>query len=154
MRTTTPPSDLTTHLGYWLRQVSNHVSHAFSQKLEARDVTVAEWVFLRALFDSPQGAAPSALAQSMGATRGAITKLADRLIDKQLVNRTASESDGRAQTLSLTLAGRRLVPALARLADENDANCFATLSPRDRQTLLRMLQALAQQHRLASAPLA
>ena len=124
------------------------------QKLEERGVTVAEWVFLRALFDAPQGAAPSALAQSMGATRGAITKLADRLIDKHLVSRTASESDGRAQTLSLTPAGRRLVPVLAGLADENDAECFATLSQRDRHTLLRVLQALAQQHHLASAPLA
>ena len=48
-------SDLETHLGYWLRFVSNHVSHAFSLKLQARDVTVAEWVVLRELFDPANG---------------------------------------------------------------------------------------------------
>jgi DNA-binding MarR family transcriptional regulator len=45
---------------------------------------------------------PSLLADQMGLTRGAVSKLADRLIAKSLVVRTASLHDGRAQTLSLT----------------------------------------------------
>ena len=36
-----PASDLTSHLGYWLRYVSNHVSHAFARKLTG-DAHVAE----------------------------------------------------------------------------------------------------------------
>ena len=43
---------LTAHVGYWLRYVSNHVSHAFARKLEREGVTVAEWVILRELFES------------------------------------------------------------------------------------------------------
>jgi hypothetical protein len=39
-------SELTAHLGYWLRFVSNHVSLAFARKLESRGVTVADWVVL------------------------------------------------------------------------------------------------------------
>ncbi len=35
------PSELTEHLGYWLRLVSNHVSHTFAARLAAKDVTVA-----------------------------------------------------------------------------------------------------------------
>ena len=34
-------SPLKAHLGYWLRYVSNHVSHAFALQLGARGVTVA-----------------------------------------------------------------------------------------------------------------
>jgi hypothetical protein len=41
-------SQLEAHLGYWLRAVSNHVSHAFKMKVETHGVTVAEWVVLRA----------------------------------------------------------------------------------------------------------
>ena len=37
-------SALDAHLGYWLRAVSNHVSHAFKTKVERHGVTVAEWV--------------------------------------------------------------------------------------------------------------
>ena len=77
-------SSLDSHLGYWLRYVSNHVSHAFAAKLAARDVTVAEWVLLRALWDEDP-VAPSRLAETMGMTRGGITKLAGRLIAKGLV---------------------------------------------------------------------
>ena len=93
------PSHLTSHLGFWLRFVSNHVSHAFARKLEDRDVTVAEWVLLRELYDVDH-IAPSRLAERMGMTRGAITKLADRLIAKRLVSRRANPDDARAQTLA------------------------------------------------------
>ena len=56
-------SGLEAHLGYWLRYVSNHVSHAFSMKLEALGVTVAEWVVLRELHDE-DAVAPSAIART------------------------------------------------------------------------------------------
>ncbi|MGH7103573.1 MAG: MarR family winged helix-turn-helix transcriptional regulator [Acetobacteraceae bacterium] len=69
-------SDLTDHLGYWLRYVSNHVSQAFARKVEAHGVTVAEWVLMRQLPDE-KALAPSRLAERMGMTRGAISKLAD-----------------------------------------------------------------------------
>ena len=44
-----PPSSLQSHVGFWLRFVSNHVSHAFKLKVETRGVTVAEWVVLRSI---------------------------------------------------------------------------------------------------------
>ena len=51
------------------------------------EVTVAEWVVLRELYNS--GSAPSALADRLGMTRGAISKLADRLIAKEMIVRRA-----------------------------------------------------------------
>ena len=144
-------SDLETHLGYWLRFVSNHVSHAFSLKLQARDVTVAEWVMLRELFNG-DGTSPSALADRLGMTRGAISKLADRLIAKDLIKRTASSEDRRQQTLSLTAAGRELVPALAELADRNDAEFFGHLAQCERAALEKMLRDIVRRHDLKTIP--
>ena len=109
-------SDLETHLGYWLRMVSNSVSHGFARKLEAEDITVAEWVFMRKLFDA-DGVAPSRLAERMGMTKGAISKLADRLIAKRLVTRTASDEDRRGQTLALTAEGKRLDRAVRKVEE-------------------------------------
>lgn len=144
-------SDLETHLGYWLRFVSNHVSHAFSLKLQARDVTVAEWVVLRDLLDG-DGVPPSALADRLGMTRGAISKLADRLIAKELVERTVSTEDRRQQTLALTAAGRKLVPALSTLADRNDAEFFGHLKPAERATLEKTLKDIVRRHGLKTIP--
>ena len=100
-------SSLESHLGYWLRYVSNHVSHAFSLKLAARGVTVAEWVVLRELYEGET--APSALADRLGMTRGAISKLADRLIVKALIVRRATAGDRRFQSLALTRQGRAVI---------------------------------------------
>lgn len=146
-----PTSELTTHLGYWLRYVSNHVSQAFARKVEAHGVTVAEWVLMRQLLED-EALAPSRLAERMGMTRGAISKLADRLIAKSMLLRAAHPEDGRAQTLSLTSAGRALVPKLAALADLNDAEFFDHLAPDDRAALLRTLQEIVEKRGLKSMP--
>ena len=144
-------SNLETHLGCWLRFVSNHVSHAFSLKLQARDVTVAEWVVLRELFDLDD-IQPSALADRLGMTRGAISKLSDRLAAKELIERTASTEDLRQQTLSLTTAGRKLVPKLSALADRNDAEFFGHQKPSERAALEKSLRDIVRRHGLRTTP--
>ncbi len=145
------PSELEVHLGYWLRFVSNHVSHAFALKVETHGVTVAEWVVLRELLDAG-AVAPSRIAERMGVTRGAITKLAGRLIGKGLVTRTARDDDRRFQSLAITEAGRALVPELAGLADANDAQFFGHMSAEDRTDLLRLLTELVRHHDLKTMP--
>lgn len=146
-------SELTAHLGFWLRYVSNHVSQAFAAKLAADGVTAAEWVVMRSLYGQ-EPLAPSRLATEIGMTRGAITKLADRLVCKNLLVREANADDGRAQTLALTARGTRLVPGLAALADRNDAAFFECLSAAERKTLEQMLKRLVAHHRMATVPTA
>jgi hypothetical protein len=63
-----------------------------------------------------------------GHDAGCREQAAERLIAKSLLVRTADPQDGRAQTLSLTRAGRSMVPKLAALADTNDAEFFDHLT--------------------------
>ena len=147
-----PPSALDDHLGYWLRTVSNAVSQGFARRIEGAGATVAEWVFLRTLYDG-DGVAPSVLAVRMGMTRGAISKLADRLIEKRLVARLPHPQDGRAQSLALTPAGRALVPRLGEIADANDATFFAALTPDERSGLRGLMRKIAAAHALTRPPL-
>ncbi len=152
MQSERPISDLYAHFGFWLRKVSNHVSHAFAAKLAGKGITVAEWALMRSLYGK-EPMPPSQLADEMGMTRGAITKLADRLIAKSLIARKASADDGRAQTLTLTKRGADLVPRLATLADRNDAEFFACLTADERQTLKRLLKRLAEANRVTAIPI-
>lgn len=144
-------SDLQTHTGFWLRLVSNHVSQSFAKRVEATGVTVAEWVVLRQMYDAPV-TSPSTIADSTGLTRGAISKLIDRLLEKNLVTRTEAEGDRRYQNVGLTKAGRQLVPKLADLADQNDEEFFSRLPSKDRQHLLAILKKLADANRLTNFP--
>jgi DNA-binding MarR family transcriptional regulator len=140
------------HLGYWLRTVSNAVSHSFARRVEREGVTVAEWVLLRVLYDA-DWVAPSRLAEHMGMTRGAISKLGDRLLEKGLVQREANLDDKRAHRLALTSAGRTLVPRLARIADANDASFFSALAPDERRRLEKLLRKIAVAHELTNVPI-
>jgi len=142
---------LEAHVGYWLRFVSNHVSHAFGRKVEACGVTVAEWVVLRELFDR-DGIAPSELAERLGMTRGAISKLIDRLVRKGLVRKTAGKEDRRYQSVALTKDGQNLVPKLAALADQNDEEFFGDLGAAERETLMKLMEHIVLMRGLKEVP--
>jgi DNA-binding MarR family transcriptional regulator len=143
--------ELTDHTGYWLRMVSNAVSQDFARKVSGEDVTVAEWSFMRALYDF-EPTPPSVLAEKMGMTKGAISKLAERLVAKGLVEKVESQEDRRAHSLSLTREGRGKIPVLASLADQNDAAFFGVLTKEEHETLDRILRVLAERRDLKATP--
>lgn len=143
-------SGLEDHLGYWLRLVSNHVSHGFRRKVEATGVTVSEWVVLRELYRLGR-TSPGALVREIGLSKGAVSKLIDRLAGKQLVDRAALAADRRHQEVELTAQGRAMVPRLARLADDNDAQFFGHLEPAARGALLRAMRDIVAFHRIKGA---
>lgn len=144
-------SDLKSHTGFWLRFVSNHVSHRFGQRLEAAGVTVAEWVILREMFDGDI-TSPSILASETGLTRGAVSKLIDRLLRKKLVTRAEAMGDRRFQDIALTTEGRAVVPRLAAIADENDEDVFHHLSTMERTALVATLKKLVSKNNLGQIP--
>ncbi len=144
-------SDLTSHTGFWLRFVSNHVSNAFMRRLLDSGVTAAEWVVLREMYDEEE-MAPSVLAEQTGMTRGAASKLIDRLVAKKLVSRRDRTDDRRYQDVALTAAGRRLVPKLAVIADRNDEEFFTPLSASEHKVLVATLKKLVQAHGLHRIP--
>lgn len=144
-------SDLKKHVGFWLRFVSNHVSHAFARRLQASGVTVAEWVILREMFDDEE-TSPGVIAQRIGMTRGGVSKLVDRLVAKHLIIRRERSDDRRFQSIALTPAARRLVPRLAALADENDLQFFRFLSSKERTALVSTMKKLVQAHGLQTLP--
>lgn len=147
----TAVSDLKRHVGFWLRFVSNHVSHAFARKLLDKGVTVAEWVVMREMFEEAE-TSPGLVAERIGMTRGGVSKLVDRLLDKKLVIRQERSDDRRFQSIALTAAGRRLVPEMAALADENDEEFFHLLTDQERAELIATMKKLVQANHLDKIP--
>jgi DNA-binding MarR family transcriptional regulator len=146
-------SHLKTHIGYWMRLVSNQVSHTFARKLEASGVTVAEWVVLREMSDGAGTTSPSAVADLTGLTRGAVSKLIERLYRKGLVARRESSCDRRYQDIEVTPAAVALVPKLAKLADENDEAFFGVISAAERSALRETLIRIADLHHFSQPPI-
>lgn len=147
------PSHLKSHIGYRLRIVSNEVSHSFAKKLASLGVTVAEWVILREMYSQDKNTSPSIVAEITGLSRGAVSKLIDRLLTKDLVTRAESSSDRRYQVIQLTSKAIKLIPKLSKIADENDASFFSPLSQNERDHLLKTLIKLAELHKLRVNPI-
>jgi DNA-binding MarR family transcriptional regulator len=146
-----PAAPLEIHLGYWLRLVSNEVSGAFARALQERRISVAEWVALSRIATLAE-LTPARLAAAMSMTRGAVTKILDKLEAKKLVSRTPSRRDNRVQLLSLTGLGRRILPGLTTIADGNDSHFFAVLSQDEQAALRSLLRKLAEIHRIVRTP--
>jgi DNA-binding MarR family transcriptional regulator len=144
-------SELTDHIGFWLRFVSNHVSYGFSRRLQDYGVTVAEWVVMRELYGC-DAMSPSDLAAKLDMTRGAISKLVERLVEKKLISRRGREDDRRYQEIKLTSAGRQLLPKLAGEADRNDEEFFAPLTKKEQEQLAVVLKKLVKAHELKHVP--
>jgi DNA-binding MarR family transcriptional regulator len=140
------------HIGYWLRRVSNHVSGAFARKLSTRHTSVAEWVVLRTLH-AREGTTPAELADTLGLTRGAISKILDKLEEKKWTTRKTKPQDNRVQLLSVTRQGCRVLPRLVEIADRNDREFFDCLHPEEKATLRGLLQKVADFHRIRDMPI-
>jgi DNA-binding MarR family transcriptional regulator len=149
---TKSPASLRAHLGFWLRFVSNHVSQSFAQRLEAKNVSVPEWAVMRDIYDCDHRL-PSAVATNLGLTRGAVSKIVDRLVEKKLASRSKIDGDGRVLAVRLTPKGLKLVPILAALADENEDFFFGHMTCDERATLERLLRSIVQEHGLKSVPI-
>ena len=145
------PASLDSHLGYWMRLVSNRVSGEFARLLALHDVSVAEWVALRQLHDHKL-LSPSELAHGMGMTQGAISKIADKLTSKGWIAIEENLDDRRGRFIQLTESGRHRVPELAAIANENDRRFFGPLTKMEQSDLRRLLIRLSEIHHLDDIP--
>jgi len=142
---------LESHLGYWLRRISNAVSGSFARALQEKQTSVAEWVLLRELYEREQ-TSPGELADSLGLTRGAVSKIVDKLDTKGWVQTETKEGDSRFRLLSLTRAGQRRLPILAEIADQNDAAYFDCLTAGEKNALRELLIKLADHNHVHNVP--
>ena len=127
------------------------MSVAFAQALQAQQVSVAERVVLSQIHERPE-ARPAELADRLGLTRGAVSKVLDKLEGKKWITRRTLEEDNRGQLLLLTRPGRRALPELTEIAGRNDRRFFDCLDPKEKATLVHLLRKLTEFHKIREVP--
>jgi DNA-binding MarR family transcriptional regulator len=147
-----PAPDLELHLGYWLRRVSNHVSGEFARTLQTKRTSVAEWVVLCHVQERP-GITPGELAEALALTRGAVSKVIDKLEAKSWVAGSTKPEDNRVRLFSLTRRGSRVLPQLVEIAHRNDRTFFDVLQAGERAALRRLLSKLVDLHHIGAVPI-
>ena len=108
----------------------------------AEDVTLAQY---RALVElaarGPQR--PADLASALGVDRSTATRMCDRLVRKQLVQRRRISADRRGVRISLTPAGRALVEEVTRRRRVEIAQILRRMPRADRASALTALRVFA-----------
>jgi DNA-binding MarR family transcriptional regulator len=108
----------------------------------AEDVTLAQY---RALVElaarGPQR--PADLASALGVDPSTATRMCDRLVRKQLVQRRRISADRRGVRISLTGAGRSLVEEVTRRRRVEIARVLRRMPRADRASALRALRVFA-----------
>ena len=87
----------------------------------------------------PYERTPGDLAASTMVTSGAMTKRIDRLEQRGLVTRRASETDGRGRVIALTPAGRRLIDECMTAHMANEHRLLAAIDADERAALEEVL---------------
>jgi DNA-binding MarR family transcriptional regulator len=121
------------------------VVHArFEAVLAEYGVTVAQWSVLITVYRE-DAVTPLDIARFVDVDPGSLTRLLDRMEDKDLVRRLPVDGDRRSIRIALTPHAAALAPRLAALADANDAQFFDVLPVGEAQafrtTLAQLLRA-------------
>ena len=137
------------HTGYWLRRLSNLVHHTFELALAEYGVTVAQWNALVTIYNG-DATTPFDLARFIDIDSGAVTRLVDRLVEKQLLARVPVSEDRRSIRLELTAKGLQLVPQLVQCADTNDQQFFDALTEEEHRQLKALMSKLLTANGIAT----
>ena len=84
-------------------------------------------------------ARPVDLADALGVSKGTVSKILYRLIDKSLIIMSVDSADHRCKSLALTAAGVEQVRKLNALANVTGEEVFSSLNEEERNQLEQLL---------------
>ena len=134
--------DLAAFVPYQLSIASNAVSDRIARQYQARfGLKIPEWRLMAVLGQGD----PQTQRDLVGATRMdkvTVSRATAALVERGLVGRAPSESDGRSHLLTLTQPGRSLYAEIAPVALAMEADILEGLSAKERTTLSDLLSRL------------
>lgn len=135
--------DLKDDVGYWLNRLRMQVHQSFEGRLEAYDITIAQWCILLTLYNK-DAASITELSKFIEVDKASVSRVLDRLLLKELVLH-GQGSDRRSGHIQLTFKGMELVPHLIRAAEENEQQFFRGLTSEESEQLRQIFQKLFHQ---------
>jgi len=124
--------------GSLLHQVARDLATAMDRQLAPLGVTAQQAALL--LHASRQQYSPSQLMSLLGTDTAGMTKLADRLEAKHLIERHPNPQDRRSVLITLTPDGQALVPRLAPVFGRVTRQLFTGFSPSEVSALTTTLE--------------
>lgn len=106
---------------------------------EQFDTTLPRFDLMAQLERHPEGLKMKELSHRLMVTGGNVTGITDQLVNEGLVERLGVDGDRRAFRVALTVHGRTTFTEMARQHEEWIVDAFEGLSPRDLESLHKLL---------------
>jgi DNA-binding MarR family transcriptional regulator len=126
-----------------LREAITRFNRRLRRTRPVGDLTITQISALQSL-ESGGALTPRELAEIERVAPPTMTRIVARLEERALVQRTPHPTDGRQVLLAPTTAGLDLLAEYRRVRDEWLAHQIATLSPDERETILRAAEILSR----------
>jgi DNA-binding MarR family transcriptional regulator len=131
-------------LGYQIARADVPTRRAFAEHVgKPLELSAVEFSCL-VLLAFNADATPKQLAQALAMVAPAVTVLLDRLEKRGLIQRTRSDSDRRAQIVTLTPVGEELARKAHAISQDMEREVLKALSAAERAILVELLQKIAR----------
>ncbi len=127
-------------------RASDRLMRVLGRKLLPHAIAPGEWLVLCELVDAGR-MMPSTLAERLNMSRGGVSRLVDRMVERGLIDRTADTNDRRAHWLSVSPKGLDSMPGIEVAVAEGEEQFFGRLSQTERRNLHTILSRLADSDR-------
>lgn len=125
-------------LGFLLHQAKLRLTQALDEKIGDLDITTAQWAVLKQIA-LRSGETATALCKCSGCDTGSMTRMLDRLEEKDLIRRERSTTDRRVVLLHVTDTGQALLPHIVPRVVEVLNQALADFTPDEHELARRLL---------------
>ncbi|MEL7480857.1 MAG: MarR family winged helix-turn-helix transcriptional regulator [Pseudomonadota bacterium] len=141
--TKTKPLRLADFLPYRLSVLSNTVSKRIAERYEAEfGLSIGQWRVMAIIGECP-GLTATEISDRAAMDKVAVSRAVTGLVERDLLARKATQSDGRRSQLSLTPGGEAMYQRIVPLALSYEAELTAALNGADVDQLKALLDSCA-----------
>ena len=148
MRSRSRHPDIQRELGHLVGTLASAMRTGLDRELAPFNVSSAQWAILEACHGG-EADTLTGLSRVIPIDSASISRQVDRLVQAGLVYRRRSTRDRRRVRLSLTDAGKRLVPELAQRVEANNAKFLAGIGEREQEAVLRTIRRMLENANVA-----
>jgi DNA-binding MarR family transcriptional regulator len=136
----TDSEELSRHLGTFVGFLMQTHGRDVMQLATEFELSLSQMKALHLLFNAVEPVSVKALGEGLGLSLAAMSRGADGLVQRGLVDRLEDPLDRRIKRLSLTRSGRELVQKLREVRMAGFEQFISTLSPKERTQLAKALE--------------
>jgi len=135
---------LKTSPGHLLRRAQQYANDTYSKGVGSKGPTPRQFEVLHVVSQN-EGLSQTDLVQATGIDRSTLADMIARMIAKGLLSRKRTKADARANAVSITATGKRMLAGALSSVSKSDKEIISVLPKTQQTAFMKSLQAFAEE---------